>query len=106
MTGMGQQGPSVDGETSAEVDPNRPLDLARRGASFIHRLVNHLVGAGEDRSRYGEAERLCRLEIDDQLEFGRLLDWQIWKDCRDGITRGESYEFGGVGVEERVAEDD
>jgi hypothetical protein len=36
-----------------------------------------LVGAGEDRWRDGEAERLRSLEINDQLEFGRLLDWQI-----------------------------
>ena len=36
-----------------------------------------LVGAGEDRLQNSEAERLGRLEIDDQLEFRRLLDRQI-----------------------------
>jgi hypothetical protein len=25
----------------------------------------------------GEIERLCRLYIDDELEVGRLLDWQV-----------------------------
>src|SRR3984893_12375366 len=40
-------------------------------------LLDHLVGAGEDRWRDGQAERLGGLEIDHQLECGRLLDRQI-----------------------------
>src|SRR6266516_656283 len=34
-------------------------------------------GAGEQRGRNGEAERLRGFEIDNQLEFGRLLDGQV-----------------------------
>ena len=36
-----------------------------------------LVDAGEDRGRHGQAERLGRLKVDDQLEGRRLLDRQI-----------------------------
>ena len=35
-------------------------------------LLDHLVGAGEDRQRDGEAERFGSLEIDDQFVFRGL----------------------------------
>jgi hypothetical protein len=42
-----------------------------------NRLFDDLVGAGEDRWRHGQPERFGGLEIDDQLEVGRLVDGQI-----------------------------
>jgi hypothetical protein len=36
-------------------------------------LFDKLVGSGEQLIRHSEAERLCRLEVDDQLELGWLL---------------------------------
>src|SRR5260370_17367772 len=50
----------------------RRAGAAIRGGSF-----DDLVGAGEDRWRHTEAERLGGLEIDHQLEFSRLLDRQV-----------------------------
>jgi hypothetical protein len=36
-----------------------------------------LIGAAEQHGWDGEAERLGGLEIDDQIELGRLRDWRV-----------------------------
>src|SRR6476660_1421225 len=38
---------------------------------------DYLVGAGKQRWRHGEAEGLGSLQVDDRLELGRRLHWQI-----------------------------
>src|SRR5215831_9066142 len=40
-------------------------------------LLDDLIGGREDRLRDREPERLGRLEVDDELELGGLLDWQV-----------------------------
>src|SRR5262249_30696881 len=43
----------------------------------IPRLLDHLVGAGEQVGWDGEAKRFCGLEVDHELELCRLHDWQV-----------------------------
>src|SRR5262245_59061418 len=40
-------------------------------------LFDHLIGGGEQRRRDREAESVRGLEINLQVEFGRLLHWKI-----------------------------
>src|SRR5215469_483233 len=59
------------------------LDLAWRKGSFIFEppsrftSFDHYVGGYEQLIGHGKAERLGRLEVDDQLELGRLDHWQV-----------------------------
>ena len=65
----GRGGPPAPGMEA--VNPNRTAP-GTRAASF-----DHLVGAGEQRRRHFEAERLGGLEVDHQLELGRRLHRQV-----------------------------
>jgi hypothetical protein len=40
-------------------------------------LLDHFVGAGEQRWWHFEPKRLRSLEVDDQLELGRLFDGEV-----------------------------
>jgi hypothetical protein len=40
-------------------------------------LLYNLVSDGEDAGRNVEAESLCGFEVDDKIELGGLLHWQV-----------------------------
>jgi hypothetical protein len=39
--------------------------------------LDNFIGAGKQHRWHGESERFGGLQVDDQLEFGRLLHWKI-----------------------------
>jgi hypothetical protein len=51
--------------------------IADSCSAVICVLFDHLVGAREQRGRYGETKSLSRLEVNHQLIFGRQLNWKI-----------------------------
>src|SRR4051812_2590099 len=53
------------------------VTIARRCAAAIASLFDHLVGAGKQRWRYSDAERLSGLVVDHELIFGRRLNRKI-----------------------------
>ena len=60
-------------EAIGRVRPDLPAD-----AHIDHpALFDHLVGAGEQRRRHGEAERLRGLEVDDELELCGLQHGKV-----------------------------
>ena len=42
-----------------------------------HALFDHVICPQQQRLRDGEPERLGGLEVDDELEGGGLLNWQV-----------------------------
>src|SRR2546429_4647299 len=74
-----------DQSTTLRVDSSSTDDSRLRGALPIADsctaangiLFDHLVGACEQRRRHVEADRIGRLQVDDQLELARSHDREI-----------------------------
>src|SRR6516162_7115347 len=63
--------------------------------------LDDLVGEGQQRLRQGEAGRVCRFEVDDEFEFGGLIDRDLtrFNAAKDlvHIVGNLSRRFGGIG---------
>ena len=58
--------------------PSRGCAVSLRSATSRHRgSFDHIVGAGEQRRRHVEAERLGGLQVEHELELGQLHDRQV-----------------------------
>jgi hypothetical protein len=62
-------------------------------------LFDHLIGAAEQHRWHFEAERFRSLEIDTQLEFGRLVKRDI---SRIGTPKNLIDEVGGAAIDFRL----
>jgi hypothetical protein len=62
---------------SADVFPTDPIFSQVPEADISQLSFYDFVGAGEDRWRNGQPERLRSVEVDDKLKPRRLLDRQI-----------------------------
>src|SRR5207253_3235072 len=70
--------PTASGHRDDRDDVEQRSERGRKRRSvFSGPSLDHLVGAQQYRLRYGETDLLRHLEIDDELERGRLLHWQI-----------------------------
>src|ERR1017187_3066346 len=83
MSQMGQKRnwPSLNG--MSVLAPRADLLRVRRHVSKVptpevkENLLDHIVGAGNQRGRNAKAESVCSLQIDDQLDLRRLLHRQL-----------------------------
>ena len=58
--------------------PQRGQELLRVSATKVRErvpLLDHLIGAGEQRGRDGKPKRLGGGYVDDEVELRRLLNW-------------------------------
>jgi hypothetical protein len=51
--------------------------ISHRGLPYCLSLFDHLVGAGEQRRGEGEGERPCRLQVDQELKLGGLINRNV-----------------------------
>jgi hypothetical protein len=84
MSALGQKQTSEHDWIMSALPPKADIGTQPRNVCFVPKadkvhcskitLLDHLVSGDEQSLRHRDAERFGRFEIDEQLEFGRLLD--------------------------------
>ena len=77
--GVKRYGPSHrearDASASLKISVHHPKStFATKSANRRHPLFDHFIGARQERRRYGQAECLCRFDVDDKIKKRGLLD--------------------------------
>ena len=55
----------------------RQLNVRFVPEADVGRSFEHIIGASEHRGRNGQPQLFCGLQVDGQIEFGRLFDWKV-----------------------------
>ena len=69
---------SETGSPSAILQCRKSASSGREQLQRGNPLFDHDVGAQQEGFRDLQPDRLCRLEVDDQLEFRGLLNWNVF----------------------------
>jgi hypothetical protein len=83
ITTLSDEGAAIHVRFTPKADKRRTfryvrlVPLATERSAAKAPLFDHLVGGYEQAGRDGQAERLCRFEVDDQLELDRGLDGKL-----------------------------
>jgi hypothetical protein len=64
-------------QDSAQDQSDRSLTQGGSQGCLVAKLLDHLIRPLQERGRDRQAEGLGGLQVDDQLELGRLLDGQV-----------------------------
>ena len=76
LRGISALPPDNGHHQAARSGPFRARNGLMHRSNYVPSL-DHLAGAAEQREGNGQTERLCGLEVEDQLDLGHLLHRQV-----------------------------
>ena len=69
--------PPIASESSHHSESTRCATIGCEQSQQTAQLFDYLVGAGDERRRHVQAERLCCLHVDHQFVLRRYLHWKV-----------------------------
>ena len=84
--------------------PTSDLSICSKQRAQKPVLLDQFIGPGEQGGRNREAERLGSLEVDDQLDFRRLLDGYVgWRGTLENLAGIDTSRADRIGLTDSVA---